>query len=183
MGFLNLFKKKKHQDFDPGTDLVLSKLKPGFFTDYDMKTWEVSAKNYYDYGNNNIVYEWQLKSFDETIYLEKETDDEDRWTISRKLPLSKIDNIIIEQLAQDSDPPEKITVNNKTYYFDEQSAGHFYKNCSGTGQEFIAWCFLDVSENISVTIEQWDENSFESSENFPVKEYQFTNILPGKLNY
>lgn len=182
MGFFDIFKKKKkHPDFDPSTDLVLSKIKPGFFTDYDMKTWEVSTKNYYDYGNNDIVYEWQLKGFDETIYLEKESDDEDRWTISRKIPLSKIDKNIIKQLSYEGDTPENITVDGKTYYFDEQSGGHFYKNCCGTGEEFIAWCFLDEDENISITIEQWGENSFESSQNLPVKEYQFTNILPGKL--
>ena len=51
MGFSDLFKKKNKDTFDPLKDLVLSKLRVGYFVDYDMKTWEVTGYNKYDFVN------------------------------------------------------------------------------------------------------------------------------------
>ena len=76
MGWLDFFKKKKAAEPDPLKDLNLSNLKVGYLLDYDMQTWQVEAYHYYDWGNGDITHEWQLKSHDDTIYLQRESDDE-----------------------------------------------------------------------------------------------------------
>ena len=46
MGLKDIFRQKKESpEIDPIRDLVLSKLKVGYFVDYDLKTWEVTAYN------------------------------------------------------------------------------------------------------------------------------------------
>jgi hypothetical protein len=76
MGFSNLFKKKNKDEFDPLTDLVLSKLRVGYFLDYDLKTWEVTGYNKYDFGEGYITKEWELSSGREKWYLERAENDE-----------------------------------------------------------------------------------------------------------
>ena len=89
MGFKDLFKKDKPQP-DPLRELTLSNLKVGYFLDYDLKTWEVTAYNVYDFSEGDKAHEWQLKSSEETVYLELESDDEDYWSWNRKIPSNSI---------------------------------------------------------------------------------------------
>ena len=49
-------KKKKEEELDPLQDLVLSKLKVGYLLDYDMKTWEVTEYNKYDWDDGDFTY-------------------------------------------------------------------------------------------------------------------------------
>ncbi len=59
------------------------------------------------------------------------------------------------------------------------SGGYF---CKGEGKErieFLYWDYYDLSEEKTLTIEQWGEDKFDSSVGNYVEEYQFTNILPG----
>ena len=79
-------KKKKKEEFDPLQDLVLSKLKVGYFLDYDMKTWEVTEYNIYDWDDGDHSYEWELTSGNEVVYLELEDDDEPEWVVTKKIP-------------------------------------------------------------------------------------------------
>ena len=78
MGWKDFFcKKEQAPPPDPLRDLRLETLKVGYLVDYDLKTWKVEAYNVYDWGGGEKSYEWQLKSHDDAIYLERETDDED----------------------------------------------------------------------------------------------------------
>ncbi|MFV1977228.1 MAG: DUF4178 domain-containing protein [Candidatus Scalindua sp.] len=59
------------------------------------------------------------------------------------------------------------------------SGGYF---CKGGGKErieFLYWDYYDLSEEKTLTIEQWGEDKFDASVGNYVEEYQFTNILPG----
>ena len=68
--FFGLGKKKvRKEEPDLISDLSLAKLKKGWFVDFDDKSWQVEAYNYYDWGSRDITHEWQLKSHDDTIYL------------------------------------------------------------------------------------------------------------------
>ena len=115
MGIKDFFKKKKN-DLDPLADLSLTNLKKGYLVDYDLKTWEVVASNYYDWGDGDISYEWQLKSFDEVVYLEKESDDEAEWSLNRKINFSRLGPNIKEQIVETGDPPDEIVFEGMTYY-------------------------------------------------------------------
>jgi len=177
MGFKDLFKKNKPEP-DPLKDLTLARMKRGYFVDYDLKTWEVTAVNYYDFGEGIISREWQLKSEDETVYLELESDDEDYWSLNRKIPFARLGSKIKDYILEHEDPPDEIVFDGVTYYIDETGAGHFYKDETGAGQEFIRWSYIDDSGKKLLDIEQWGEEDFEASVGEQVEEYQFSNILP-----
>ncbi len=174
------FKKNKSEEPDPLKDMTLSNLQPGYFVDYDMKTWEVEARHYYDWGEGDYTYEWQLKSHDDTIYLEKSSDDEEEWSVSRPISFARLGSGIRRHILENEDPPDEIAFEGKKYYLDEFGGGYFYRNGTGAGDEFLSWDYIDDAEESFISIEQWGEEEFEASLGNPVEEYQFTNILPGE---
>ena len=177
MGLKDLFKKKE-EDFDPLKDLELSKLRVGYFLDYDMKTWEVTDYNRNDFGEGDIAEEWELTSGREKWYLERAEDDEVEWSFSKKIPMGAIEGDIRQHIIEHENPPNQIICKGKTYYQDESGSGHMQKDDQAT-KEFIYWDFIDEEDEHFVTIEQWGETEFEAAEGYYVEEYQFTNILPG----
>jgi hypothetical protein len=185
--FFGIHKKDRKQD--PGasaedlvnqvTDLTLSDLKVGYFLDYDLKTWEVVAYHYYDWGDGgNLTHEWQLKSADDTLYLEKESDDEVDWSVSRPIPFGSLGARVRNHILENEDPPDEIEFEGTTYHLDEFGGGKFFRNGKGPGREFLVWDYEDDAGESFLSIEQWDEDDFEASVGTFVEEYQFTNILP-----
>jgi hypothetical protein len=180
MGLFDLFKDKKDDSLDPLKDLVLSKLKPGYMVDYDMKTWQVTGINSYDFGEGYTSDEWELTTAGETWYLERYEDDETEWSLTKKIPIGAIEGNITKHILEQEDPPNKIEYKGEIYYLDESGAAYFLKDAKEPRQEFIYWTFLDEKEEKLVSIEQWGEKDFEASAGIYVEEYQFTNILPGE---
>ncbi len=179
MGIFDFFKKKSDkEEFDPLSDLTLAKMRKGYFVDYDLKTWEVISSSYYDWGEGDKSYEWQLKSSDDIIYLELEVDDEEYWCISRKIQTRALGSEIFDKIIEDEDPPDEIVYENTTFYLDESGGGLYHLDSTGAGRELFKWDYTDNSEKKILTIEQWGENEFEASYGDVVEEYQFTNILP-----
>ena len=178
MGFFDRFKKEE-DNFDPLADLELSKLKPGFFLDYDLKTWEVKSHNRYDYDDGYTTDEWELESGREKVWLERAEDDEVEWTLSRKIPIGALGDVR-QHIIDNDDPPEQINYKDVTYYLDESGPGLMYENGSNDGKEFIVWDFIDEDDEKLLSIEQWGEKDFEACVGEYVEEYQFTNILPGQ---
>ncbi|MBC2696446.1 MAG: DUF4178 domain-containing protein [Desulfobacteraceae bacterium] len=178
MKIRDFFKKTKKDELDPLSDLSLARLKKGYLVDYDLKTWEVSAYNYYDWSEGDISHEWQLKSGDDVVYLEMESDDEKEWSLSRKIAFGRLDSQIKKSINETGDPPEKIVFDGVTYYMEETGGGRFYKDGQGQGREVLQWSYQDDEGQSYFSIEQWGEEEFEASTGEPVKEYQFTNILP-----
>ena len=180
MGWKDLFSKKKKR-IDPLTDLTLSKLEKGYFVDYDMQTWSVDAYHYYDWGSGDLTYEWQLSSHDDTVYLERELDDEDHWSISRKIPIGKLDIDVKAHMLQHDDPPNQMQYEKTVFYLDEMAGGHFFKDGIGPGKELLKWDYVDDTGESYLSIEQWGETEFEASIGHKVEEYQFDNILPANV--
>jgi len=180
MGWKDFFKKKDTPTPDPLTDLVLPNLQVGNFVDYDMKTWEVKAYHYYDWGSEDLTFEWQLTSHDETLFLEREPDDEDYWSVSQKIPISRLNPEFKDRILANESPPDTLEFEGTVYYLEETGAGHFHKNGEETTREILKWDYMDESGKKLLSIEQWGEADFEASIGKPVEEYQFINILPGK---
>ncbi|MCR4288737.1 MAG: DUF4178 domain-containing protein [Candidatus Scalindua sp.] len=172
-------KKKKKEEFDPLQDLVLSKLKVGYFLDYDMKTWEVTEYNTYDWDDGDHSYEWELTSGNEVVYLELEDDDEPEWILAKKISLKSVGRGIRKHIQENDDPPNMINYEGVEYTIDEGSGGYFRKGGGKERIEFLYWDYYDLSEEKTLTIEQWGEDKFDASVGNYVEEYQFTNILPG----
>ena len=147
--------------------------------DYDLKTWEVVAYNYYDWGGGDLSHEWQLKNGDgKVLFLEKESDDEDEWNLNQKIPFGRLGSKIKDQILEAGDPPNEIVFEGKTYYMEEMAGGHFHKDGQGPGKELLRWSYEDDEGRGYLGIDQWGEEDFEASLGEPVEEYQFTNILP-----
>jgi len=179
MGLFDMFKRKP-EPADPTRDLVLSKLKVGYFLDYELDSFEVTAHHRYDIGDDGEIEEWALDSGKQTYFLERFEDDDVVWSLARKIPIGAIDGDIRGHIHEHDDPPERIVYKDETYYLEDSDAGYFYENCKGSGDEFISWTYVDDSQKRFVTIEQWGENEFEAAAGDYVAEYQFTNILPGQ---
>ncbi len=179
MVFERFFKKKKTEpEVDPITGLTLESLKTGYYVDYDMKTWQVISTNTYDWGEGDITYEWQLESHDDTLFLEREVDDDDYWSICRKQPFKKLDAETRTKLLDYDNPPESLVFDGKTFYLEETGGALFYKDNSPEGKEVFKWDFCDETGKLFVTVEQWDENDYELVVGEKAHEYQFSNILP-----
>ena len=170
--------KKNQETVDPISQLFLSDLKKGYFVDYDLKSWEVVSENRYEWGSEDVTYEWQIATHDENLFLEREPDDEDFWTLSSKIPFQSLDSQVRHQLTKSETAPETILFEGTTYYLDETGGALFYRDGSQTGKEVFKWDYCDDSETLWLTVEQWGENDYELSKGKTVKEYQFSNILP-----
>ena len=109
MGLFDFMKKQDKVSLDPLKDLVLSKLRVGFYLDYDMKTWQVTGYNTYEISDRNLKEEWELTSGREKKYLERSVDDEEEWALSYKIPIGSIDGDMKKHIMKHDDPPEKIT--------------------------------------------------------------------------
>jgi hypothetical protein len=179
MGWKDFINNKDGKGKYSLTDFDLSGLKTGYYVDWDKKTWEVVSSSWYNWGDNDITYEWQLKTVDDTVYLEYQFDNEEYWSISRKINFGNLDPGIQKHILDHGDPPEEIRYYNEAYYLEEYGGGHYFKAAGSSGQEIISWNYEDEEGNNFLTIEQWEENRFEASFGFPVEEYQFTDILPG----
>ncbi|KPA12419.1 hypothetical protein MHK_007383 [Candidatus Magnetomorum sp. HK-1] len=176
MGWKDLF-KKKDQDEDL-TDLRLDQIKPGYFVDYDLKTWEVKAYNKYDWGSGEISDEWHLVSSDDAIFLEREVDDEEAWLVTRKISFNKLGASVRSHILEHEDPPNEITYENRTYYLEDSAGGYFHPDGKSDSYELVSWTYEDDSGDRLLGIEQWGEQDFAAWVGIPAEDYQFTNILP-----
>jgi hypothetical protein len=180
----NPFKKKQEEEsLDPLSDLSLSRLKPGYVLDYDLKTWQVTAHNRYDY-DGDWADEWELTCAAGVLYLEREVDDEETWAVYRKIDLDEIQEDVRAAIMEDDDPPNHVTAGGVTYEAESSDAGYFHrggeKATGGSGKEFVNWSYADESEKKLLVIEQWGENDFAASVGEVVTPFQFSDILPGK---
>ncbi|MCP4629331.1 MAG: DUF4178 domain-containing protein [bacterium] len=182
MGIRDFFKKDKPSPPEPVTDITLSTMKAGYLVDYDMKSWEVTAAPYYDWGAGDISYEWQLASADETVCLAKEIDDEVAWSLYRKIAFNRLGGSVKESIQQTGDPPGEIALDGVAYYQEEMAGGHFFENGQGPGRQIISWHYEDDDGRRYLCVEQWGETDFEASLGEPVEEYQFSDILPGSVS-
>lgn len=181
MGFFkDIFSKK--DEFDPLRDLELSKLRVGYMLDYDMKTWQVTGQGKYDYGDGGADEEWELASSGETIYLSISGDEEQEWSVCKRIPIAAIEGDVRKYIMENDDPPNQMVFEGQKYYLDESGAGLYRKNDKDNGEEFIVWDFIHKDDKRFISIEQWGETDFEAFAGHVVEEYQFMNILPGKAN-
>jgi hypothetical protein len=181
MGLFDFLKNKKEPEIDPLHDLTLSRLQIGFMLDYDMKTWQVTARYEYDFGDGDVSREWELSHGREKLYLERAEDDEVEWSLCRKIPVAKIEGDVRKYIIDNDDPPEQVVLDGRTYYLDESGAGQMRSDSLERAQEFVYWDFIDEEDAHFLSIEQWGETEFEASVGDYVEEYQFSNILPGEL--
>ena len=177
----DFFKKKKKEEQPQLEDLVLSKLKPGFLVDYDMRPHQVLARNHYKWEEGGVTDEWELKDGSETWFLERmEEDGEVEWSLSQKKPISMLEGDIAQHITKNEDPPEQVVYEGETFYYETDDIGEYFKGDAKEGLPFVVWDYADEKGERFLSIEQWGETKFDMTIGFDVEEYQFTNILPGE---
>lgn len=179
MGIFNFLRPKKSEpELDPLRDLVLAKMKVGYLVDYDLVTWTVTAYNRYDWGDGEVIEEWELSEGHLKYYLERSQSDGESFTLSKKIPIGALDGDVRQHIIDHEDPPSQVTFKGTTYYLETSAAGAMLPGGDGPAQELIKWELCDEDDRLFLTIEQWGETEFEAAAGFVVEEYQFEHILP-----
>ena len=175
-----LFGKKTTEEApDPLADLVLEKLKVGYLVDYDMQTWQVTSYCRYNFsGKDDSVEEWEITAAGEPRFLERAAG---AWSLSRKISIGDIAGDERQQILDHEDPPERIVFEGTEFHLDASYAGQMLADGTGPGEDVIRWEFLDGAETTFVGVEQWGETEFAAAAGFVVEDYQFNQILPGRL--
>lgn len=171
--------KNEKLEIDPLSDLVLAKLRVGYMVDYDMKSWHVTAYGRYDWNDGATAEEWELTSGREKVYLEREEDDGEWWSLSRTISLASLGGEVRSHVLEHDDPPDEVIFKGKTYYLEGSVGGVYRENGTGPEQELIQWEMLTEDEESFLSIVQWSETEVSAAAGHEVEEYQFSSILPG----
>ncbi|MEW6751284.1 MAG: DUF4178 domain-containing protein [Candidatus Latescibacterota bacterium] len=177
VGFRRWFGKKEEDEGPSYREYTLATMEVGCLVDYDLKTWQVTGYNTYDY-DGYITREWELRAGSEVRFLECEEDDgEASWTLTGKIELEQIEEPVAQTIARQDDPPEEIHFEGVTYRAGDSSSGLMYEGGQGEGRYFVVWGYEGEEDRV-LFITQWGEHDFAAYAGEFVEEYQFTDILP-----
>jgi hypothetical protein len=185
MGILDIFKKKSNEKNKDLSNLKVTDLKKGFMFDFDMSTWTVEDEYLYDWGNEYFTSEYKVSNGQESFFMTVEEDDEIEIAIMKKIKIRSIDEDLPEYIRKNEQPPKKLEYMATSLLLDEERPGYFkaVDDDDEAWEEFIAWDYYDTKEDYVLTIERWDENSFEAAFGKTISEYDITNILPNPDYY
>ncbi len=179
--FKGLFNRRPPPEtdlLDPLRDLVLEKLRIGYFVDYDLKTWQVTAYGTYDFGGKKVE-EWELTNDRDLRYLERYEDDDEVWTLATKVPVGMLGDAVRTKLYAQEEPPGEILYQNEAYYLFEDAAGHYLEGGRGERKPMLSFEYSNATDDRFLTVEQWGERELDASVSVRVRPHEFTNILPG----
>lgn len=180
MGLKNFFSKKKEKE--PEYDILNMKvtdLRKGFVFDYDLSSWIVEEEYEYDWGDEYFTKEFKITNGTEIKYLGIDSEDKEYIAITEKIKLRAIDVNLPEYIIEHEAPPKEFEYNGTKYMLEEENPGYF-KDLGNKDQdwiEFMSWDYEDYDNNL-ISIEQWDEKSFEASIGKYIKATEISNILP-----
>jgi hypothetical protein len=180
MGIFDIFssdKNKSEGSQDP-LRLELSRMKKGYFVNYDLQTYRVVGYAEYDWGEGYISQEWELTDEEHLLFLEREMDDQVYWTLSQEYKGPELQDIFSE-IIRNEDPKEELHIDGEDFRIEESSGGYFCADGKRPGKECIMWSFTDASGKKNFSIYQWGEEDFSAYLGKAVEEYQFTEITPG----
>ena len=106
-----------------------------------------------------------------------EEDDEIELIWMQKVRLSAFDEDIEKEILNNERPPRQIIFKGIIYYREEESPG-YYKGAKQDWTELISWTYYDEAEEKALSIEQWDDRSFEASYGDILQLFEINNIIP-----
>jgi hypothetical protein len=171
---MSWFKKKNSE----ALEYTMANLARRCIFDYDDISWEVKAIHVYNWEDKSTTSEYECHSSSETIYIEKDEDEERSWLVSRKRNAHEINNLAIDMIRENSKAPARMEFEGRMYHLEDDSAAFFLKDGKGDEQELLVYDYEDDSEDYSLAIEQWGDSAFTASCGEYVEEYKFSNILP-----
>lgn len=179
MGIFN-FKKKKDPEYDP-TNLKLYDMKTGSVFDYNLSNWAVLRTFEYQWDGGEYSLEFEIDNGQEHRFLSVEKDDNELFIIlMEKIKIRQVDENLPEFIQRNDTPPKNLEYNGDHFFLDSDSEGLCREEGSDVTEEFLSWDFYTKDETKVLSIEQWGTNEFEAYCGIVAKEYEFSNILPGK---
>jgi hypothetical protein len=113
--------KGKPLDFDP-MNVLIRDLRPGFFLDYNFKTFEITGG--FEYNMKDYSFKtMKLDSSDEVVWLLIENGTET--FLFESVPLVSLDANLQNLMSNFGKPPAQITYKDSTFTIDNQSDGRF----------------------------------------------------------
>ncbi|BDD08426.1 hypothetical protein FUAX_08580 [Fulvitalea axinellae] len=182
MGLFDFFKKKEEEpSYDP-TNLKLIDLREGFILDYDMQSWEVVKAFEYDWGNDYFTLELRLDNGTDSLHLAVDDNDGMELTLTKDVKVRHLDEDLPEYIVEHETAPKKLVYEGTVYYLDEESAGYCKEITApdNAWQELINWDYYDKTEKKHLSVTQWGDREFECAVGRVAKEFEFSNIIPGK---
>lgn len=177
-------KKNKRMGEPPVRDYTLQTMAVGYLVDYDMETWQVVEYSVYDYEGGFSSEEWVLSASNDDIrFLERSVEHtKNYWTLSETLSFDIIEEDAIAILLSDDEELHEVTVDGERFVLSESGQGRARVNGEGEGEgrHFVMFSF-EGAEGAVLFITQWGDRDFDLAGGAYVEEYQFTNILPGRL--
>ncbi len=179
------------QDDDVVSEYTLVMMRPGFLVDFDLKTWQVTAKKEYDYDGDGAM-EWELRAEGEVRFLERSEDDgRVELTLTRSVSIRDFDEDVMGTILDEDDPPEVVHLSGREYTAIESSTGTQRVADEGekenedadtdNGRDFVSWTYESEDGHV-VFVLRWGDRDFSAYEGEYVEEYQFTDILPATLS-
>ncbi len=188
MGLKDLFNNlsgKKQKEFDDVLYIKPTELNVGYIFEYDLKSWKVQESYSYDWGDNFFSFEHKITDGQNTFYLSVEDDDELELILFDKIKFSALKEDFRDGIRSDNGPLNKLTVDNETFFFEEESPGYYKGNRDDEDDEWtelISWTYYNENGDKCLSIEQWDENSFELSLGKVLKAHEISNIIPAEIS-
>ncbi|MEM8929944.1 MAG: DUF4178 domain-containing protein [Acidobacteriota bacterium] len=161
------------------TPTNLADLAVGWMVDYDLRTWQVTDHEHYTFNDGATADEWELSSGHDRLYLERSDDDgEVEWSISRPLPIERLEGVR-DHILQHDDPPDAIEYGGRTFRMEWSVGGSVRPVAGGEERRLIEWELLDADEEHFLAIQQWGDTEFTASEGEVVQPFLFTHLLAG----
>ncbi len=181
---------KADQDDESIGEYTLLMMRTGFLVDYDLKTWQVTAKKEYDYGGD-LGVEWELRAEGEVRFLERAEDDgRVELTLTSSVSIRDFDEDVMGTILDEDDPPEVVHLSGREYAAIESSTGtqrvadeeetEGEDADTDSDRDFVSWTYESEDAHV-VFVLRWGDRDFSAYEGEYVEEYQFTDILPATL--
>jgi hypothetical protein len=168
--------KGKPLDFDP-MNVQIRDLRPGFFVDYNFKTFEITGG--FEYSMKDYSFKtMKLDSSNEVVWLliENGTDT----FLMETVPLASIDGNLQNLMSNFGKPPAQITYKDNVYSIDNQSDGRFrdlQKNAMDWSRS-SCWKYRSGDGNMRLYAIQKGQSTFDGIAAIMVSAGEFSNFLP-----
>ena len=168
----------KNDDYTP---LEVTDIQEGYFFEYDLRHWKVTAESVYEWNNGTKSREFKITEGGQILYLEIEEEDELRLGVSKKTHLGTITENVTGAIERDGFPPDRITFKGTPYTKVGEYPGRYKEKGSGEGWEkFVVWDYIDESGKHFVSIEEWDVADFEVYTGQFIQPEEISNIGRGE---